>query len=87
MFFFCILSAAEKIMSSIKQGLRKMFIANIFCQARITEHRTRQFKSFPNSNYLAIAFSINFNVAINVFFQPCTCSRMCLLLNWQNCTL
>ena len=63
MFFFCILSAAEKITSSIKQGLRKMFITIIFCQARFTEFRTHQFKSFSNSKYLAIAFSINFKVA------------------------
>ena len=63
MFFFCILSPAEKITSSIKQGLRKMFIAIIFCQARITEFRTRHFKPFPNSKYLAITFSINFKVA------------------------
>ena len=40
-----------------------MFIAIIFCQARITEFRTRHFKSFPNSKYLAIEFSINFKVA------------------------
>ena len=45
-----------------------MFIANIFCQARITEFRTRQFKSFPNSKYLATAFSINFKVAVNILF-------------------
>ena len=45
-----------------------MFIAIIFCQARITKFHTRQFKSFPNSKYLAIAFSINFNVAVNVLF-------------------
>ena len=63
MFFFCILSAAKKITSSIKQGLRKMFIAIIFCQARITEFHTCHFKSFPNSKYLAITFSINFKVA------------------------
>ena len=63
MFFFCILSATKKIMSSIKQGLQKMFIAIIFCQARITEFCTRQFKSFPNSKYLAITFSIYFKVA------------------------
>ena len=86
MFFFCILSAPEKIMSSIKQGLRKMFITIIFYHARFTEFRTRQFKSFSNSKYLAIAFS--FKVAVNIFiFQLCTCSRMCLLLNWKNCTL
>ena len=47
----------------IKQGLWKMFIAIIFCQARITEFRTHQFKSFPTSKYLAITFSINFKVA------------------------
>ena len=58
MFFFCILSVAEKIMSSIKQGFQKMFIAIIFCQAQITEFRTRQFKSFHNSKYLAVTFSI-----------------------------
>ena len=29
-----------------------MFIAIIFCQAQITEFRTRQFESFPNSKYL-----------------------------------
>ena len=63
MFFFCILSATEKITSSIKQGLWKMFITIIFCQAQFTEFRTRQFKSFSSSKYLAIAFSINFNVA------------------------
>ena len=68
MFFFCILSAAKKITSSIKQGLRKVFIAIIFCQAQITEFRTCQFKSFPNSKYLAIAFSINFKVAVNILF-------------------
>ena len=45
-----------------------MFITNIFCQARITEFRTRQFKSFPNSKYLATAFSINFKVAVNILF-------------------
>ena len=63
MFFFCILSAAEKITSSIKQRLWKIFIAIIFCQAQITEFCTRHFKSFPNSKYLAIAFSFNFKVA------------------------
>ena len=66
MFFFCILSAAEKIMSSIKQGLQKMFITIIFYQATFTEFRTRQFKSFSNSIYLAITFS--FKVAVNVLF-------------------
>ena len=59
-FFFCILSATEIITSSIKQGLWKMFITTIFCQARCTKFCTRQFKSFSNSKYLAIAFSINF---------------------------
>ena len=66
MFFFCILSATEKITSSIKQGLWKMFITIIFYQARFTEFRTRQIKSFSNSKYLAIAFS--FKVAVNVLF-------------------
>ena len=37
-----------------------MFIAIIFCQARITEFHTRQFISFPNSKYLAVTFSIYF---------------------------
>ena len=37
-----------------------MFIAIIFCQARITEFRTHQFKSFQNSKYLAVTFSIYF---------------------------
>ena len=36
-----------------------MFIMTIFCQARFTEFHTHQFKSFSNSKYLAIAFSIN----------------------------
>ena len=63
MFFFCILSAVEKIMSSIKQGLQKMFIAIIFCQAQITKFCTHHCKSFPNSKYFAIAFNINFKVA------------------------
>ena len=40
-----------------------MFIAIIFCQAQITKFGTRQFKSFPNSKYLAIAFS-----KVNVLF-------------------
>ena len=80
MFFFCILSATEKITSSIKQGLRKMFITIIFCQARFTKFHTRQFKSFSNSKYLAITFSINFKVAkYRLIFQLCTCSGMCLL--------
>ena len=66
MFFFCILSAAEKITSSIKQGLRKMFITIIFYQVQFTKFCTRQFKSFSTSKYLAIAFS--FKVAVNVLF-------------------
>ena len=45
-----------------------MFIAIISCQVRITEFCTRQFKSFPNSKYLAITLSINFKVAVNVLF-------------------
>ena len=45
-----------------------MFIANIFCQAQITEFHTHQFKSFPNSKYLATAFNINFKVAVNILF-------------------
>ena len=45
-----------------------MFITNILCQARITEFHTHQFKSFPNSKYLATAFSINFKVAVNILF-------------------
>ena len=45
-----------------------MFIAIIFCQVRITEFRTCQFKSFPNSKYLAITFSITFKVAVNILF-------------------
>ena len=45
-----------------------MFIAMIFCQARITKFCTRQFKSFPNSKYLAITLSINFKVAVNILF-------------------
>ena len=43
-----------------------MFITIIFYQVRFTEFRTRQFKSFPNSKYLPIAFS--FKVAVNVLF-------------------
>ena len=59
-----------------------MFIAIIFCQARITEFHTRQFKSFPNSKYLAITFSINFKrQSKRLVFQLCTCFGMCLLLN------
>ena len=86
MFFFCILSATEKITSSIKQGLWKMFITIIFYQVRFTEFRTHQFKSFSNSKYVAIALS--FKVAVkHLIFQLCTCSGMCLLLNWKNCTL
>ena len=70
MFFFCILSAAKKITSSIKQGLWKMFITTIFCQARFTKFRTHQFKSFSNNKYLAITFSINFkNSKVDVFFS------------------
>ena len=69
MFFFCILSAAEKIMSSIKQGLWKMFITTIFCQAQFTEFRPHQFKSFSNSKYLAIAFSINFISSTRLYFS------------------
>ena len=65
MFFFCILSAAEKITSSIKQELQKMFTI-IFYQARFTEFCTRQFKSFSNSKYLAITFS--FKVEVNILF-------------------
>ena len=87
MFLFCILSDAEKILSSIKQRLQKMFTPIIFCQARFTKFRTRQFKSFSNSKYLAIAFSINFKSSKRLLFQLCTCSGMCLLLNWKNCTL
>ena len=66
-----------------------MFIAIIFCQVQITELHTRQFKSFPNSKYLAVTYSIYFvKVASKrLVFQLCTCSGMCLLLNWQNCTL
>ena len=45
-----------------------MFITIIFCQVRFTEFRTRQFKSFSNSKYLAIAFSIKFKVAVNILF-------------------
>ena len=37
-----------------------MFITIIFCQARFIDFHTRQFKSFSNSKYLAITFSINF---------------------------
>ena len=83
MFLFCILSESEKVTSSIKQGLRKMFTPIIFCQVRFTEFRTRQFKSFSNSKYLAIAFSINFKSSKLLLFQLCTCSGMCLLLNWK----
>ena len=44
-----------------KAALRKMFIAIIFCQARITEFHTHLIlKSFSNSKYLAIAVSIYF---------------------------
>ena len=45
-----------------------MFIAIIFCQAQITKFHTHQSKSFPNSKYLAITFSITFKVAVNVLF-------------------
>ena len=37
-----------------------MFIAIIFCQRELAEFHTRQFKSFQNSKYLAITFSIYF---------------------------
>ena len=81
MFFFCILSATEKITSSIKQGLWKMFITTIFCQARFTEFRTRQFKSFSNNKYLAIAFSINFkNSKVDVFFSALYMLRNVLIV-------
>ena len=83
MFFSCILSATEKIMSSIKQRLWKMFITIIFCQVRITEFHTRQFKSFPNSKYLAITFSITFKVAVNILFFSFVHAPVCANCNYS----
>ena len=80
MFFFCILSAAEKITSSIKQGLWKMFITTIFCQAQFTEFHTHQFKSFSNSKYLAIAFSINFKSSTRLYFSALYMLRNVLIV-------
>ena len=81
MFFFCILSAAEKITSSIKQRLWKMFIMTIFCQAQFTEFCSCKFKSFSNSKYLAIAFSINFkNSKVDVFFSALYMLRNVLIV-------
>ena len=83
MFFFCILSAAEKITSSIKQGLWKMFITTIFCQAQFTESHTRQFKSFSNSKYLAIAFSINFKSSTRLYFSALYMLRNVLIVKLE----
>ena len=84
MFFFCILSAAKNITSSIKQGLWKMFITTIFCQAQFTEFHTRQFKSFSNSKYLAITFSINFkNSKVDVFFSALYMLRNVLIVKLE----
>ena len=114
MFFFCILSAAEKITSSINKDFGKCSSQSFSVRHELSEFHTHQFKSFQNSKYLAVAFSTCFikvakstsclsslymlrNVLIvklaklytvNLyFFQLCTRSGMCLLLNWQHCTL
>ena len=85
MFFFCILSTAKKITSSINKDFGKCSSQSFSVRRELSEFRTCQFKSFQNSKYLAVAFSIYFfKVAeYRLAFKLCTCSGMCLLLNWQ----
>ena len=57
MFFFCILSAAEKIMSSINKGFGKCSPQSFSVGHELSEFHTREFKFFQNCKYLAVAFS------------------------------
>ena len=56
MFFFCILSAAEKIMSSVNKSFEKCSLQSFSVRCELSKFHTRQFKSFQNCKYLAVAF-------------------------------
>ena len=56
MFFFCILSAAKKITSSINKGFRKCSPQSFSVRCKLSEFRTHEFKSFQNCKYLAVTF-------------------------------
>ena len=58
-FFFCILSATKKIMSSINKDFKKCSSQSFSLRCKISEFRTCQF-FFSNSKYLAIKISIYF---------------------------
>ena len=57
MFFFCILSAAEKMTSSMNKGFEKYSPQSFSVRRELSEFCTRKFKSFQNCKYLAVAFS------------------------------
>ena len=59
-FFFCILSAAEKITSSVNKDFGKCSSQSFSLRRKLSEFCTRQIQSFSNSKYLAIAISIYF---------------------------
>ena len=81
----------REITSSINKGFGKCLPQSFSVRRELFKFRTRKFKSFQNITYLShsvIIFVKDKNCkGKHLYFQLCTCSRMCLLLNWQNCKL
>ena len=76
-------------MSSINKDFGKCSPQSFLVEHELFEFCTLKIKSFQNT-------SLNFCIQVIIFlktklqskrlyFQLCTCSGMCLLLNWQTC--